>query len=59
MPETFCPYCDVEFNIAKPRLGATVKCPDCRMELEVVSVNPLELDYPVGAYDDDDWDDDE
>jgi len=59
MPKTFCPECDAEFNIAKPRLGGSVNCPDCGTELEVISVSPLEVDYPLDSYGDDDWDDDE
>jgi lysine biosynthesis protein LysW len=59
MPKTYCPDCDTEFNIAKPRLGAAVKCPDCDTELEVISVTPLEVDYPLGSLGDDDWDDED
>jgi alpha-aminoadipate carrier protein LysW len=57
MPKTSCPNCDAEVNIAKPKLGAFVSCRDCGTELEVISVNPLELDFPLDSYDDDeDWD---
>jgi lysine biosynthesis protein LysW len=36
-----------------PRLGQKVICPHCDVELEVISVDPLELDW---AYD---WSEDE
>lgn len=58
MPKTFCPECDAEFNIAKPRLGGSVSCPDCSTDLEVISVSPLEVDYPLDSGDDD-WEDDD
>jgi alpha-aminoadipate carrier protein LysW len=58
MPKTYCPNCDSEFNIGNPRLGAFVNCRDCGTDLEVISVNPLEVDFPLDSYDDEDWDDD-
>lgn len=59
MPKTFCPNCDVEFNIGNPKLGASVTCKDCGTDLEVISVNPLEVDFPLDSLDDEAWDDDE
>ena len=47
MPYTMCAACDEEVYIpGKPTLGQTVVCSDCNAELEVISVNPLELDWP-------------
>ncbi|MDP9309349.1 MAG: lysine biosynthesis protein LysW [Chloroflexota bacterium] len=39
-----CPECDATLNL-EPTLieGELVPCPDCGAELEVVSVDPLEL----------------
>ncbi|MGD2206910.1 MAG: hypothetical protein PVH17_09035 [Anaerolineae bacterium] len=56
MTSTFCPDCDekIVLNI-KPQEGQKLSCPHCDADLEVISVNPLELDW---AYDWD-WDDDE
>lgn len=56
-----CIECDEEIEInGRPRLGQKVTCPNCGAELEVASINPLELDW---AYEDDaddeDWDDDD
>lgn len=59
MPKTQCPNCDEDFNIGKPRLGAFVKCIECGTDLEVISLNPLEVDFPLDFYDDEDSDDDE
>jgi lysine biosynthesis protein LysW len=59
MPRTYCPNCDEEFNIGNPKLGAAVSCRECGADLEVISVKPLEVDFPIDAYDDEDWEDDE
>ena len=55
MPRTVCPECDVAISIPSPREGATVTCHECGEKLEVISVNPFELDYPL----DDDWGDED
>lgn len=51
-----CPECDanIMFNKA-PFLGQKKVCPECGEELEVVGLNPIELDW---FYYDDDGDDD-
>ena len=59
MPKTYCPNCDTDLNIGNPRLGAFVECKDCGADLEVISVKPLEVDFPLDYYDDEDLDDDE
>jgi hypothetical protein len=45
--------------MSKPRLGATFQCPECEEDLEVVSVEPFEVDFPddLDDWEDDDWDD--
>ncbi len=52
-----CPECDNPLNIDEDAVdeGETVTCDECGTELEVVSVDPLEL-APVDAegYDDED-----
>lgn len=49
-----CIECDEEIAIeGRARLGQQITCLSCGAQLEVVSTNPLELDW---AYDDDDWD---
>lgn len=55
MPKAYCLNCDEAISVLNPRIGATVICPECGAEMEVISVNPLELDFPL----DEDWEDDE
>ena len=59
MPKTYCPNCDALISVEKPRVGATVKCRECDVELEVISANPFEVDFPLDYVDewDDEWDD--
>lgn len=46
MPYAICPGCDDEIYVpGKPRLGQRVGCEDCGYELEVVGLDPLELDW--------------
>jgi lysine biosynthesis protein LysW len=61
MPKTFCPNCDEEFSIGKPKLGAVVTCKECGESLEVISVEPLEVDFLLESSgdEDEDLDDDE
>ena len=60
MPFAVCPGCDEDISLrTAPKLGATVVCPSCGAELEVVSVKPLELDWPWEDEDDADEDDEE
>ena len=54
MPKTYCPECDAVISVNNPREGATISCPECGEELEIVSADPFEVDFPL----DDDWDDD-
>ena len=56
-----CPDCDDIVRMkAKPRIGLKVTCPICDAELEVVGIDPLELEWAVDDdWDDDDWDDDD
>jgi lysine biosynthesis protein LysW len=57
MPIVVCLECEtrIDFdNAAEVKVGDRVFCPECDMELEVISAKPLTLDY---AFDDEDWDD--
>ena len=57
MAKAECPACEARVNVGgKPHMGQRVKCPSCATELEVVWLDPVELDWP---YDDDDEDFDE
>jgi len=49
-----CPSCGETMKLSdKPRLGEKVTCPACQEMLEVVELNPVELDW---AFEDDDDD---
>lgn len=51
-----CPACEQDITVNRPEEGQKITCPKCGDELEVVGVNPLELDW---HYEDDEWDDDD
>jgi lysine biosynthesis protein LysW len=52
-----CPSCGSKVFVGtKPRVGQRVKCPSCSSELEVVWLDPVELDWP---YDEDEFDEDD
>ncbi len=55
---TECPSCDYKITIGgRPRIGQRVTCPACRAELQVIWLDPLELDFPFD--DEDEFDEDE
>ncbi len=59
MAVAMCPSCDARIRIGgDPDIGMRVTCPECGDLLEVVELNPIELDWVY--YDDDrgDWDED-
>ncbi len=41
-----CPECEATIDMTRDEIeeGATVDCPECGAELEVVNTNPVELD---------------
>jgi len=42
---TMCPECAAEFELAPDTVEAEIiVCPDCGVELEVISLDPIELD---------------
>jgi len=54
---TTCPDCDAPIEQRKKmRVGQFIECPECGVALEVISVDPFEVDYYLGE---DDWDGDE
>jgi alpha-aminoadipate/glutamate carrier protein LysW len=62
MPTAVCPECDEEVYVdADSEQGDVVTCDECGVELEVVGLDPLELDAYEGGggFDDDDSDDDD
>jgi lysine biosynthesis protein LysW len=64
MPYAACPGCDQNIFLRRtPKMGDMVYCDNCEADLEVVGLNPIELDWPWEEdedefVDDDDWDDD-
>lgn len=65
MPTAICPECDEEVYVdAESEQGDIVSCDECGTDLEVVGLDPVELDVYEGDYDDfgdddDDLDDDD
>ena len=61
MPTTNCPECSEEvFVDAESEQGDTVVCDECGADLEVVGLDPIELDvqHEEGDDRDDDYEDD-
>lgn len=58
-----CPSCGKMIELGrKPRMGQKLRCFDCDERLEVVWLEPLELDWPeeeYETYDDEDEDEDD
>ncbi|MEN4040756.1 MAG: lysine biosynthesis protein LysW [Anaerolineaceae bacterium] len=47
-----CPECDAVVNLEGMGLNEIVVCPDCGADLELVSLDPIELDLaPLEAED--------
>ncbi len=62
MPYVTCPGCNEELRVpGTPTLGQRVYCDICEDELEVVAVDPIEVDwiYATDEEDDEDWEDDD
>ena len=54
MPTAICPECDEEVYVdADSEQGDVVSCDECGTDLEVVGLDPIELD----AYEGNDYDD--
>lgn len=59
MPTALCPECDADVHIdADAATGANISCDECGAELELVGLDPFELDL-VDEDDYDDYDDDD
>jgi len=60
MSVAMCPECEAKIDFGNPvevEVGEQMFCPECDMELEVISVKPLVLDYAFE--DDEDWEDED
>jgi len=52
-----CPECGNPVQLSKNvKLEALITCPECDCLLEVISLNPLDLDYAFG---DEEWEEEE
>lgn len=46
MPYAICPGCSEELRVrGRVRIGRRVYCPTCEEEMEVVDIDPIELDF--------------
>ena len=50
---TYCPECDAEVQASEVMLGEILVCPDCGVELEVVSLDPFKVD--IAPMEVEDW----
>lgn len=69
---SYCPECEAVIDEEFEDVGEIISCPECGVELEVISIDPIEFDLaPIDDEDDDefsfddaeedeeDWDDDD
>jgi alpha-aminoadipate carrier protein LysW len=60
VPVGTCPDCEAEVHVdLDADKGDTVTCDECATELEIVGLDPVELDIAEGDLDDADDDEDE
>ena len=56
MQTAVCPECGKNVTVGpEPKMGKMVTCKNCGTDLEIVWLDPLELDWPL---DEDEFDDD-
>lgn len=48
-----CPECDAQIKLENPVINEIVVCPECGIELEVISLQPLKLD--LAPMEEEDW----
>ena len=68
---SYCPECEAIIDEEFEDIGEMISCPECGVELEVISIDPVEFDLaPIDDEEDDDfgfddsededeWDDDD
>lgn len=60
MPLAACPVCEVEIHVDEDvDKGETIRCEECEAMLEVVGLDPIELDLASEDEEDEDYDEDE
>jgi alpha-aminoadipate carrier protein LysW len=56
MPRGICPECEAEVQVDEDTdKGDVVQCPDCGSSLEVVGLDPIELDVTMEEEEEEDW----
>jgi len=54
-----CVECEAEIDLDDPDVGEIVSCPECGIEMEVISARPLELEMVTEAEEEEAADDEE
>ena len=47
MAGALCPNCQAMVTVVGPEIWTMTKCADCGIELEIISVDPFEVDFPA------------
>ena len=54
---SYCPECEAAIDEEFEEVGEVISCPECGVELEVISIDPVEFDLaPVDEEDEEDDD---
>ena len=56
---SYCPECEALIDEEFEDIGEIITCPECGVELEVISIDPVEFDLAVIDDEDDEDDDDD
>jgi lysine biosynthesis protein LysW len=68
---SYCPECEAAIDEEFEDIGEVISCPECGVELEVISIDPVEFDLALiddeedddfrfdDTEDEEDWDDEE
>jgi alpha-aminoadipate carrier protein LysW len=56
---SYCPECEAVIDEEFEEIGEIITCPECGVELEVISLDPVEFDLAVIDDEEDDGDDDD
>jgi len=68
---SYCPECEAVIDEEFEDIGEIISCPECGIELEVISIDPVEFDlalvddeeeddeFSFDDDDDEDWDDED
>ena len=55
-----CPECDTALVLERRmRVGDRIECPECEAQLEVISVDPVELSVVYEDLEDEEWEEDD